>query len=51
VVKLAVVFNLIERMLSRNPDKYGAHLRDKIVEKEEELAELNRKLVESEQTD
>lgn len=44
LVKLAVVFNLIERMMSRNPDKYGAHLTEKIAEKEEELAELRAKL-------
>jgi len=47
VAKLATLFNLIERMLSRNPDKYGSHLREKISEKEEELAELKRKLAES----
>jgi len=45
VVKLAVVFNLIDRMLSRNPDKYNAHLQEKISEKEAELNELKRKLI------
>lgn len=50
MAKLATVFNLIERMLSRNPDKYDAHLREKIAEKEEELAELNIKLAESAST-
>ena len=45
MVKLAVVFNLIERMLSRNPDKYDAHLREKIAEKEAELIELKSKLI------
>ncbi len=43
-VKLAVVFNLIDRMLSRNPDKYNAHLQEKIAEKEAELQELKSKL-------
>ena len=44
VAKLAMVFNLIERLLSRNPDKYGAHLREKIADREEELADLHEKL-------
>ncbi len=43
-MKLAVVFNLIDRMLSRNPDKYNAHLQEKIAEKEAELQELKSKL-------
>jgi len=46
VAKLAMVFNLIERLLSRNPDKYSAHLREKIADKEEELADLHEKLAE-----
>lgn len=44
MAKLATIFNLIDRLLSRSPEKYQAHLRDKIAEKEEELAELNSKL-------
>lgn len=44
VAKLAMVFNLIERVMARNPDKYGTHLREKIAEKEEELADLREKL-------
>ncbi len=46
VAKLAMVFNLIERLLSRNPDKYGIHLREQISEKEDELADLRAKLAE-----
>jgi len=44
MAKLATVFNLIERFLERRPEKYEAHLREKISEKEEELAELKSKL-------
>jgi len=44
MAKLATIFNLIDRFLSRSPEKYDAHLRDKISEKEEELAELKGKL-------
>lgn len=44
MAKLATIFNLIDRILSRNPEKYDAHLREKISEKEEELAELKGKL-------
>ena len=44
MAKLATIFNLIDRVLSRNPEKYDAHLREKISEKEEELAELKSKL-------
>lgn len=44
LVKIALVFNLLDRLLSRNPDKYDAHLRQKIAEKEAELLELKSKL-------
>jgi len=44
MAKLATIFNLIDRFLSRSPEKYDAHLRDKISEKEDELAELKSKL-------
>lgn len=44
MVKIALVFNLLDRLLSRNPDKYDAHLRQKIAEKEAELLELKSKL-------
>ena len=44
MAKLATIFNLIDRVLSRNPDKYDAHVRAKIAEKEEELRELEAKL-------
>ena len=43
-LKIALAFNLIERVLSMNPERYAASLEDKITEKEEELAELREKL-------
>lgn len=43
-LKIALAFNLIERILSMNPERYAASLEDKIAEKEEELAELRDKL-------
>ena len=44
MIKIAVVFNLIDRLMSRNPEKYDAHLREQIFEKEAELLELKSKL-------
>ena len=43
-LKIALAFNLIDRILSNNPEKYCASLEEKIAEKEEELAELRDKL-------
>lgn len=47
VAKLAVLFNLVDRMLSRNPEKYRAHLEDKIADKTEELQALRDRLAEA----
>lgn len=44
IVKIALAFNLIERIMSLNPEKYAAQLEEKIAEKEEELAELRTRL-------
>lgn len=43
-LKIALAFNLVERILSMNPERYAASLEDKIAEKEEELADLRGKL-------
>lgn len=43
-LKIALAFNLIERVLSLNPEKYAASLEDKIAEKEDELADLRARL-------
>lgn len=43
-VRLATVFNLVERLQQRNPRKYLATLEDRIARKEEELRELNEML-------
>ncbi len=43
-LKIALAFNLIERILSMNPERYAASLEEKIAEHEEELAELRGKL-------
>lgn len=43
-LRLALVFNLIERFMQRNPDKYCLHLEEQIREKEEELEQLKTKL-------
>lgn len=43
-LKIALAFNLIERMLAMNPERYSASLEEKIAEKEEELAELRATL-------
>ena len=47
VAKLAVVFNLVDRMLSRNPEKYCAHLEEKIAEREDDLTALRARLEEA----
>lgn len=43
-LKIALAFNLVERILSTNPERYCASLQEKIFEKEEEIAELREKL-------
>ncbi len=49
-LKLALAFNLIERILAMNPDRYAAGLEEKIAEKEEELVELREKLAEAQRS-
>lgn len=49
-LKLALAFNLIERILSMNPERFAASLEEKIAEKEEELADLREKLAETQRT-
>ena len=44
--KLAVLFNLVERMLSRDPEKFSAHLDEKIAEAEAELEALKARRAE-----
>ena len=43
-MRIILMLNLIERFMQRNPQKYAAHLQEKIKEKEGELAELQEKL-------
>ncbi len=43
-MRLALVFNLIDRFMQRNPYKYCVHLEEQIREKEEELDQLKAKL-------
>ena len=43
-LKIALAFNLIERLMSINPERYAADLEEKIAEKEQELADLREKL-------
>ncbi len=45
-MQLALLFNLLDRMMKRNPQKYRAHLEEKIRAKEEELENLKVKLQE-----
>ncbi|NNE80979.1 MAG: hypothetical protein HKN18_11985 [Silicimonas sp.] len=45
-LKIALAFNLIERFMSMNPERYAASLEDKIAETEDELSELRQKLAE-----
>ena len=47
IVKLALVFNLIERILARNPERYCEHLEEKLAEKREEMDRLEQKLAEA----
>ncbi len=42
--QLALLFNLVDRIMQRNPHKYCVHLEEKIREKEEELEALKTKL-------
>ncbi len=42
-MRLALIFNLIERFMQRNPNKYCLHLEAQIREKEEELDQLKTK--------
>lgn len=49
IVKIALAFNLIERIMSLNPEKYAAQLEEKIAEKEEELAELRTRLAQTQE--
>ena len=43
-MRIILMLNLIDRFMQRNPHKYAAHLQEKIQGKEEELAELQEKL-------
>ncbi|MCB1807601.1 MAG: potassium channel protein - like protein, partial [Candidatus Competibacteraceae bacterium] len=47
--RLALLFNLIERILHRNPEKYLATLREREQNKLNELAEIQTKIRELEQ--
>lgn len=42
-LKIALAFNLIERIMSLSPERYIASLDEKILEKEEELADLRQR--------
>ncbi len=44
-LKFVVFFNLIDRVMARNPEEYNAHLHEKIAEKEAELIKLKSKLM------
>jgi voltage-gated potassium channel len=48
-MRLAIMLNLIERIMQRNPEKYLAHLEEKIREKQDELNELHEKLEQTKQ--
>ena len=43
-MRLALVFNLIERLLERNPEKYLLALEDKVQEKKAEITALEEKM-------
>ena len=43
-LRLAMVFNLIDRLMERNPEKYIASLEDKVSEKKAEIADIEEKL-------
>ncbi len=47
IARLAIAFNLADRVRARNADKFASHLHEQIAEKEEELAELRKKLDET----
>lgn len=47
ILKLALAFNLVERLLALSPERYCASLEEKIAETETELAELRAKLVDA----
>ena len=44
LLKIALAFNLIDRLMSMNPERHCAVLEDKIAEKEQELADLRGRL-------
>jgi voltage-gated potassium channel len=50
-LRLALVLNLIERVLARRPERYIRHLEQKILDKEEELRELRAKLAQARERD
>jgi voltage-gated potassium channel len=43
-MRLAMLFNLIERLLERNPEKYLLALKDKVAEKKAEIQALEEKM-------
>ncbi len=49
-LKIALAFNLIERIMSMKPERYVASLEEKIAEREQELAELRAKLEQAKRT-
>ncbi len=44
LLKIALAFNLIDRLMALSPDRYCASLEEKITEREDELADLRRRL-------
>ena len=44
LLKIALAFNLIDRIMSMNPERHCAALEEKIAEKEAELADLRGRL-------
>jgi voltage-gated potassium channel len=48
-MRIVLMLNLLERLMQRNPEKYLAHLEEKIQEKETELGELRTKLQEAQE--
>jgi len=47
LLKIALAFNLVERIMAMNPEKHAAQLEEKIAEKEKELADLHLRLSET----
>ena len=45
-MRLALVFNLIERLMERNPEKYLLALEDKVIERKAEIQALEEKMTE-----